>query len=380
MKSRDIPGLFVFVSILLACYTEATGQITWPDPAPIGRTIEVDIDTSISVAALDLAKTGEQSWIFTEPLDLWHAADKVLAVSGSPYESAFPTAQWVETIWQYIPSFLTLPDTIIETYTYRLLTDGWISELGMGTSHEVFQGSPFVYPAPSVISPVQISNETPAWLEYRVFQPKFLGLLQGIVRDSTIVQVDAWGDLTVPGGTYSCIRLKRHEFRKINALIVILELETYTYTWLTRRLDLVLSVTAQADTALPSNGEFFTTADYVVRATSPVEVAGGNRPSAEKTVQGTPGDWFLAQNYPNPFNSGTTIEYTVSFDGYVEIEVLDMLGRSVRTLFDGEQCGGTHQIEWDGLDEQGFPAPSGLYVYTMRGGGVAEKRKLLLIR
>jgi len=145
-------------------------------------------------------------------------------------------------------------------------------------------------------------------------------------------------------------------------------------------LDPVLSVTAAADTTLANKGEYFTTADYVVRAAGAVRVASGEERSADNGRHGFPDVWRLSQNYPNPFNSGTTIEYAVPIDGHIEIVIVDVLGRTVRSLYAGEQREGQHRVFWDGSDEKGAPAPSGLYLYRMTGGGAAEIRKLLLLR
>ena len=65
---------------------------------------------------------------------------------------------------------------------------------------------------------------------------------------------------------------------------------------------------------------------------------------------------------------------------FVEIKIVDILGRRVRTLISEERTAGPHQITWNGLDDHGHPVASGVYLYTLKSEGYTETRKLLLIR
>ena len=66
--------------------------------------------------------------------------------------------------------------------------------------------------------------------------------------------------------------------------------------------------------------------------------------------------------------------------GFVEIALFDMLGRRIRTLIAEEESAGTHQVTWNGLDDEGNRVASGVYLYRMTAEGYTETRKLLLIR
>ena len=76
---------------------------------------------------------------------------------------------------------------------------------------------------------------------------------------------------------------------------------------------------------------------------------------------------------PNPFNPETSISYTVRNDGPVTMRIYSVSGRLVRTLKDGESTvAGTHEVRWNGINEQGRYMPSGIYfVKTSQkvGGG-----------
>ena len=54
----------------------------------------------------------------------------------------------------------------------------------------------------------------------------------------------------------------------------------------------------------------------------------------------------LYQNYPNPFNPVTTIRFEIPYSQYVELTLYDVLGRKVRTLFEGEVPAGIVAIDF----------------------------------
>ena len=65
---------------------------------------------------------------------------------------------------------------------------------------------------------------------------------------------------------------------------------------------------------------------------------------------------------------------------FVDLKIIDILGRSVRTLIAEVKNTGTHQVTWNGLDDAGNRVASGVYLYRLTAEGYTETRKLLLIR
>lgn len=88
----------------------------------------------------------------------------------------------------------------------------------------------------------------------------------------------------------------------------------------------------------------------------------------------------LLPNYPNPFNGGTTIPYRIVEEAPVRILIHDVIGRSVKVLFDGYQVSGRHQVVWDGRDARGVAMQSGIYFYTLRMGDKVTTKKLTLMK
>jgi len=94
----------------------------------------------------------------------------------------------------------------------------------------------------------------------------------------------------------------------------------------------------------------------------------------------TPTAFALGQNYPNPFNPTTTIKYDVPVTGYVELTVYTMLGEEVATLVRGEQTVGSYEMMWNGKNNRGETAATGIYLYKMRAGEFLSVKKMMLIK
>ena len=93
-----------------------------------------------------------------------------------------------------------------------------------------------------------------------------------------------------------------------------------------------------------------------------------------------PTRFAFAPTFPNPFNGSTQITYTLATDILVELRVYNALGQTVRTLLHQYREAGTHQIHWDGKDDQGRVLASGTYLLIMRAGPVRQATKMLLLR
>jgi hypothetical protein len=94
---------------------------------------------------------------------------------------------------------------------------------------------------------------------------------------------------------------------------------------------------------------------------------------------GAPRSASLAQNAPNPFRPLTTIAFDLPTDDLVELVVLDVAGRPVRTLLRGELPAGTHRSEWDGRDEQGRALRAGVYFSSLTTGSTRQVRRMVLL-
>jgi len=86
-------------------------------------------------------------------------------------------------------------------------------------------------------------------------------------------------------------------------------------------------------------------------------------------------------NYPNPFNPRTILRFSTRAPGRVRLAIHDVRGRLVRRLVSAELPSGSHEVLWDGLDQQGGAVASGQYFARLVAPDTPPAtRKLLLIR
>ena len=93
-----------------------------------------------------------------------------------------------------------------------------------------------------------------------------------------------------------------------------------------------------------------------------------------------PIQFYLSQNYPNPFNSKTVIEYSINQPSFVQLKVLNILGKEVRTLVKEYKTPGEYKIIWDGKNNIGGELTSGVYIYQLNSNSKVEKRKLIMLK
>ena len=93
-----------------------------------------------------------------------------------------------------------------------------------------------------------------------------------------------------------------------------------------------------------------------------------------------PLEYNLSQNWPNPFNNQTIIEYKLSQKGKVRLTILNVQGKEVKALVDQYQHQGNYKIFWNGKDNQGGDAATGVYFYQLKINEFLQTKKLTLIR
>ena len=86
-------------------------------------------------------------------------------------------------------------------------------------------------------------------------------------------------------------------------------------------------------------------------------------------------------NHPNPFNPSTTISFSLPRESEVSLYVHDSAGRIVARILRGESLPvGSHEVKWDGRNERGVAAASGVYFCRLVAGKETIVREMVLAR
>ncbi len=93
-----------------------------------------------------------------------------------------------------------------------------------------------------------------------------------------------------------------------------------------------------------------------------------------------PAQFELVGNYPNPFNPSTEIEFLAPTAGNVSIEVYNIAGQLVKTVFNGSVEPGIRTVSWDATDNNGSKVTSGVYFYKLIAGDKVDTRKMVLVK
>jgi hypothetical protein len=86
-------------------------------------------------------------------------------------------------------------------------------------------------------------------------------------------------------------------------------------------------------------------------------------------------DFELKGNYPNPFNGGTMIEFELHRKGIVQIDVFDIQGRHVQSIYENYLLPGGYEIFWRPQN-----VSSGIYIYRVRLNDYSQYKKLHYVK
>ena len=88
-----------------------------------------------------------------------------------------------------------------------------------------------------------------------------------------------------------------------------------------------------------------------------------------------PIEFALKECYPNPFNPTTTITYHIPKFANVSIDIYNINGQLVESLYKGFKNPGEYSINWNAVN-----VISGAYLVTMTSGTFVETQKVMLLK
>jgi len=200
-----------------------------------------------------------------------------------------------------------------------------------------------------------------------VLTPDF-GLSKGDERFSSVVKTADYASISTDAASSGILNYKivtdgvSVHYRRDE--LTPCDFTTGGSTSVTERLDEVLSYFGYATAALcddPSAG------------TGLGDVAGRQQPKFITT---------LADFAPNPLVTGAAgrIQFTMSNEGRATIDVYDIEGRLVKTVFNGVAQAGVNDAFWNGTNESGTQVASGVYFYRLRTGIEDLSKKMVVVR
>lgn len=84
---------------------------------------------------------------------------------------------------------------------------------------------------------------------------------------------------------------------------------------------------------------------------------------------------------PNPANPSTSVRFRLGQAAEVSLHIYDLSGRLVRTVADEIPMeAGERSLTWNGVDDAGRGLASGIYIYRLQTGALAETGRLTVVR
>ncbi len=108
----------------------------------------------------------------------------------------------------------------------------------------------------------------------------------------------------------------------------------------------------------------------VIRRTGDTEDMDGRTPKATA----------LLAIHPNPFNPATTIPFELASQERVVLTIYNAQGKIVRALLNEVLPAGPHSAIWDGRDNTGSQAATGVYFVRFAAGSSQMTRKIVMIK
>ena len=101
----------------------------------------------------------------------------------------------------------------------------------------------------------------------------------------------------------------------------------------------------------------------------------GLPPLSNENSPGVINQFNLTNLYPNPFNPVLNIDFDINQAGWVRVNIADITGSMVKTVYEGFEGVGKHQISWDPET-----LPSGTYFVTLEFENSSLTKKVVLLK
>ena len=364
MKIQLTIPILLFILIVFSTAALAQITITSSDASAInavGNVITNHLDSTTT--SIDIGSPGATSWDFSALNSHFTSAFTSVVPSSTPYHSSdFPTSN----VAFYFN--IDIMGTAAEGWAYSTQNANDYEQNGQAIKAVIGTDSMLIK---SIVSPAQVFFPLPftfnsQWgSDFVITNTTYFNgvpFITTTANHTETVLVDAWGNMTMPGGAVlQALRLRRDD--RYTSPSPPFYTRTISYSFITKSGS-VVEIIAN-DTTAPNSGIIQTDgATWSISGTVGVESEDQN-----------PTQYSLGQNYPNPFNPSTTISFSILNSEFITLKVFDVLGNEAATLINEEKSAGTYQIEFDANK-----LSSGIYFYKLQIGNFIETKKMILMK
>ena len=93
-----------------------------------------------------------------------------------------------------------------------------------------------------------------------------------------------------------------------------------------------------------------------------------------------PKNSLVLKAYPNPFNPMINLELDIKFKESLKLNIYDIRGRHIKTLFNGYAPRGINNILWDAKNKRGETVPGGIYFCVIKTKNSLIKQKIIYVK
>jgi len=369
MKFCVTMTVFLFTLIVYSNISQAQITITSNDATAInevGNVLTNHLDSTTTL--VDIGSPGATSWDFSALNSHYSNSFTSVTPSSTPYYSSdFSSSNVAFTFTEFIEGVIADGWQYSTQNPGDYLMDGVVIKSAIGTDTFLIK---------SIYSPTQLLLPLPFTFDDQwgsVFTITNTTYYNGvpfttiIANHTETVSVDAYGPMTMPGGTVlQALRVRRDD--RYTSPSPPFYVRTISYSFMTKS-GAVVEVVA-SDTSSPNSGTIQT--DGVTWSSTNI--------SGVEDENGIPAQYSLSQNYPNPFNPVTIIKYSIpavetqNFAS-VQLKVYDVLGNEVATLVNEEKPAGSYEVKFNASQ-----LSSGIYFYKLQAGNYSEMKKMILMK
>jgi hypothetical protein len=181
--------------------------------------------------------------------------------------------------------------------------------------------------------------------------------------DSSRIEIQAWGTMTTPLWTESCLKALNHSFNAsyLNGQQQGPTTERWSYAWFTLNPSRTVDFDNQSAT-----GPNYTNGELTYSVSGTTHTPSQRGPVAES--------FKLSQNYPNPFNPTTNLPVELAKSAKVDVTIYNEMGQVVQSM-NFDLSAGQHDLPIDGSAWS-----TGNYFAKVTAGSEAQTTRMVLVK